>query len=80
MHDCKNCIYGGKPELGCSNREEAICVKELKVGDVIEFFDPCGNVTEIATIKEISKTLNFDFEGNWGINGLFVTNIKILNR
>lgn len=81
MHDCKNCIYGGKPELGCSNREEDICVKELKVGDKIEFFDPCGNVTEVATIKGISKTLNLEFEeGDWFINGLYVTKIKILNR
>lgn len=82
MHDCKNCIYGEKPELGCSNRKDAICVKELKIGDKIEFFDICGNVIEVATIKGISKTLNFDFEerGGWGINGLYVTNIKILNR
>lgn len=36
MHDCKNCIYGGKPEQGCSNREENICMKELKVGEKFE--------------------------------------------
>ena len=80
MHDCKHCIYGVKPKLGCSNREEEICLKELKVGDKIQFYDPYNSkVTETEIIREITKTLNLTFDG-WGINGAFVTKIKILER
>lgn len=86
VRNCKKCDI----EPWCVNKDKSVCVMELEAGDIITctITDPVGNLSSIekhCTVIEVTKTQNLRFgkllkdgayEDTWGIDGIFVTDIK----
>lgn len=73
IKNCEKCDI----ENWCENKEKELCVMMLKPGDKIKFIDSNSGKEYTDIVKEITKTQNVDFQ-DWGINGVYVTNIEKL--
>lgn len=86
MRNCKKCDI----EHWCENKDKPLCVMELEPGDTITFFDPNGGVLEEHhTVMEVNERQNITFgekqndgsyKETWGINGIFITDIRKENN
>ena len=72
MKNCKRCSLRNY----CTDKEMEICVKDLKSGDIITFYDPCGKMYwEHKKVACVYPGV-VEFDDGVGINIIFVTQIK----
>ena len=76
MKDCKRCDLSNY----CADKEANVCVKDLKPGDIITFYDSCGRMQwENQKVAGVYPGA-IEFENGVGINIIFVTQINLVFR